>query len=95
MKTIKSFIEENNLKVSIDVVNDLYVCHISDGDDTFAFKMTKEKLTEHIKRFMAQPFVNAILDKNELMKTHFLRLAVTWWHIQTMGDELPREVVFS
>jgi hypothetical protein len=55
--------------------------------------MTEEKLVEHIKRFNV--FHETILANENMKKTHFLRLAVTWWHIQAMGKSLPREITIK
>ena len=90
MKTIGEFIKENNLKVETSVVNQNYICRIKDGADTFEFSMTEEKLIEHIRRFNV--FHETILANEKMKETHFLRLAVTWWHIQTMGESLPHEI---
>jgi hypothetical protein len=85
MTTIGDIIKENNLKVETSVVNQNYICRIKDGADTFEFSMTEEKLVEHIRRFNV--FHETILANENMKKTHFLRLAVTWWHIQVMNAE--------
>ena len=86
MTTIGDVIKENNLKVETSMVNNTHICHIKDGENTFEFTMTEKKLVEHIKRF--NKFADAILANEKMKETHFLRLAVTWWHIQTMRDKL-------
>ena len=86
MTTIGDIIKENNLMVKTSEVNHTHICRIKDGDNTFEFTMTEEKLVEHIRRFNV--FHETILANENMKKTHFLRLAVTWWHIQTMGDKL-------
>ena len=83
MTTIRDIIKENNLTVTVNKVNHTYICHIKDGDNTFEFTMTEEKLVEHIRRFNV--FYETILANENMKKTHFLRLAVTWWHIQVMN----------
>ena len=90
MKTIGEFIKENNLTVETSKVNHTHICHIKDGDNTFEFTMTEEKLVEHIRRFNV--FHETVLANEKMKETHFLRLAVTWWHIQTMGESLPHEI---
>jgi len=93
MTTIGDIIKENNLTVTVNNVNHTHICHIKDGDNTFEFAMTEEKLVEHIRRFNV--FHETILANENMKKTHFLRLAVTWWHIQTMGESLPREITIK
>ena len=85
MTTIGDIIKENNLTVTVNKVNHTHICHIKDGDNTFEFTMTEEKLVEHIRRFNV--FHKTILANEKMKKTHFLRLAVTWWHIQVMNAE--------
>lgn len=85
MTTIRDIIKENNLTVTVNKVNHTHICHIKDGDNTFEFTMTEEKLVEHIRRFNV--FHETILANENMKKTHFLRLAVTWWHIQVMNAE--------
>jgi len=84
MTTIGDIIKENNLTVTVNKVNHTHICHIKDGDNTFEFTMTEEKLVEHIRRFNV--FHETILANEKMKKTHFLRLAVTWWHIQVMNE---------
>ena len=84
MTTIRDIIKENNLMVKTSEVNHTHICRIKDGDNTFEFTMTEEKLVEHIRRFNV--FHETILANENMKKTHFLRLAVTWWHIQVMNE---------
>ena len=85
MTTIGDIIKENNLTVTVNKFNHTHICHIKDGDNTFEFTMTEEKLVEHIRRFNV--LHETILANEKMKKTHFLRLAVTWWHIQVMNAE--------
>lgn len=92
MKTIKEFIAENN--IDVDVVSDdkKYVCYITGEEGTFKFKMTREKLVEHIRKFSHKDFADTILSNENMVKTHFTRLAVTWWHIAVFSDERNMEI---
>lgn len=90
MTTIGDIIKENNLMVKTSEVNHTHICHIKDGNNTFEFTMTEEKLVEHIRRFNV--FHETILANEKMKKTHFLRLAVTWWHIQVMNEDLHHQL---
>ena len=90
MKTIGDFIKENNLTVTTSVVNGVHICKIKNENDTFTFSMTEEKLREHIKKNAI--FADKVLENTNMKKTHFMRLALTWYHIQEVGDNLPREI---
>lgn len=92
MITVSEFIKDNNLKVSVNVVNGTYFCYIKDGKETFTFSMTRERLLEHMKRFCARQFVDVMMKDEKWIMTHFRKLAVTWWHIQVCSKELSREL---
>ena len=92
MIAVSEFIKNNNLKVSVKVVNGTYFCYIKDGKETFTFSMTRERLLKHMNRFCARQFVDVMTNDEKWIMTHFRRLAVTWWHIQVCSKELSREL---
>ena len=89
MTTINDFIKENDLKVDVSVVNNTYVCIINGKDGKFEFSMTRDKLLEHMRRFCSKDFVDAMVNNEKMVMTHFRRLAVTWWHIRVVSVECP------
>ncbi len=92
MQTISDFVKENNLKVDVSVVNNTYVCIINGKDGKFEFSMTRERLLDHMKRFCSKDFVDAMINDERAIRTHFRRLAVTWWHIAVMSTERAMEI---
>lgn len=95
MKTIGDFVRENNLTVDVRKSRRWYECVIRGRDGEFTFRMTKEKLIEHIRRFSSKEFVDTILSNEKMVTTHFMRLAVTWWHIQVTAVNLSKEITIE
>ena len=92
MTTINQFIEDNHINVVVKNDDVMYVCHITGESGTFKFSMTRERLLDHISRFTQQEFTEAILGDERAIRTHFRRLAVTWWHIAVFSDERNMEI---
>ena len=93
MTSIGDFLKEHNLTADVTVLDDDYICKVKEmNGDVFTFSMSNRKLNEHISRFCSPQFVDAIKNNEKIKRTHFLRIAVYWYHIQASGDNLPHEI---
>ena len=93
MTTLNDFIKAHGLKVDAHVTNDTYICTIESKEKgKYTFSMTKERLMQHIEKFAAKQFRDAFQKDAKLQMTHFMRIAVYWWHIQVIGVDMPHEI---
>ena len=82
MQTINDFIKQNNLDVSVNFIGSTYVCYIVHEKEKFTFKMTRDSVIEHMRKFCSKQFVEQQIKDEKFVKSHFRRLAVTWWYMR-------------